>query len=193
MAVPHVTVFADFTCPFCYVTEAALRRVVDTVGATAEYRAYELYPAPAPAPAPADEKGWREAVEPVAARLDLPLEPPTFRPRTAKAHEAARFAAERGAAAAFRDAVYRAFWGDGRDIGRIDVLQEAATQAGLDPLDLKIALDIDRFREAVLHDADVAARLRIPGVPTLYVGRGRDARALVGAQTLEALEEALRG
>jgi predicted DsbA family dithiol-disulfide isomerase len=190
---PLLTLFSDFTCPYSYVTEAGLRRVAGGGGAVeVRYRALELYPAPIEPPAPAGEDGWEEAVRPLAERLGIALRAPGFRPRTRKAHEAARFAEERGVGEAMRDAIYRAYWADERDIGRVDVLMEIVAPLGVDPVDLKIALDIDRYSESVVHDLRLAERLRVPGAPTLFVGTGPTATVLVGAQSPEALDEALR-
>lgn len=189
-----VTLFSDFTCPYSYVTEAGLRRAADRAGEVeVRYRALELYPTPAEPVAPAEEEGWEAAVRPLAERLGISLRAPAFRPRTRKAHEAARFADEREVGEAMRDSIYRAYWGEERDIGRVDVLMEIAASLGLDPIDLKIALDIDRYAEAVVHDLRLAERLHVPGAPTLFIGTGPAATILVGAQSPEALDEALRG
>jgi predicted DsbA family dithiol-disulfide isomerase len=188
-----ITLFSDFTCPYSYLTEAGLRRVTGGDEAVeVRYRALELYPAPTEPLAPADEAGWEEAVQPLADQLGVMLRAPGFRPRTRKAHEAARFAEERGLGEAMRDAIYRAYWAEERDIGRVDVLMEIVATLGVDPVDLKIALDIDRYSESVVHDLRLAERLRVPGVPTLFVGTGPTATVLVGAQSPEALDEALR-
>lgn len=194
MSTLPITIFADFTCPFSYVTEAALWRRAARGGVEVRPRAYELYPVPAPLPGP--EAGWREPLEPLLRELALEARPPALRPRTHKAHEAAAFAAERGVGEAMRAAIYAAYWADGEDIGRIDVLLARIQPLGVDPEELKIALDIDRHRDEVLRDRALAERLRITGTPTLFLGTGSAARALVGAQSpaqLDAAVERLSG
>ena len=186
----QVTLFADFTCPFCYVTEAALQLSAASADVRLVHRAVERFPIP-PRPAPAAEPGWRDEVAPLAAELGLPLGDPPFRPGTGKAHEAARWAAERGAERAMREAIYRAYWGDALDIGRIDVLQRIAESLGLDATELKISLDIDQHAAAVHQDVDLAHRLRIPALPTLFLTAGSEPRILIGLQTRGALDEAL--
>lgn len=193
MATQSTTLFADFTCPYCYLTEAALREVAEARGVEVRHHAYELFPAGAPAPAPADEPEWRERVGPLAEEAGLPLVAPAFRPRTRKAHEAARFAAARGVEAPYRAAVYRAYWVEGRDVGRIDVLSELVEPLGIDPAELKIALDIDLHREEVERDLALAERLRIRAIPALYLGTGPGAHILLGAQTRASLAAALEG
>jgi predicted DsbA family dithiol-disulfide isomerase len=190
VAIPQITVFSDFGCPYCYLTEAALRHVLGPDASAVRFRAFELYPAPAPLAPPPREAG--PGLEGLAAELGLPLRPPGFRPRTRKAHEAAALAAAQGDPAALRAAIFDAYWVEGRDIGRIDVLAELAPAAGLDPFELKVALDIDRFRDEVERDRALAARLRVAAVPTTFVGTGPEARVLLGAQTPAALDAAIR-
>jgi predicted DsbA family dithiol-disulfide isomerase len=183
VAVP-ITIFADFTCPACYLTEAALWRRAGEGGVTVTCRAAELEPV-------AREAGWERELAPLAAALDLPLRPPEIWPRTGKAHEAAKLARDQGFEEPMRSVIYRAFWAEGLDIGRIDVIQRHAAAGGLDPIDVKIALDIDRFRDEVLRDQEVARRLGIRRGPVLYLGTGPGARILTGAQTEESIRTAV--
>lgn len=187
-----VTLFADFVCPFCYVTEAALHHLRDRHNLNLRPKAFELVPwADSRSPGPSPEEDELREARPFAAELGIELRLPPPRPNTTKAHEAAVFAGRRGAAEALRLAIYRAYWSDGRDIGRIDVLLELAEEVGLDPTELKIALDIDLGREVVLEDLALAKRLRIDSVPTLFLGTGANATILQGARSLVALDEAL--
>jgi predicted DsbA family dithiol-disulfide isomerase len=191
MAAVPVVVFSDFTCPFCHVTEAALRRLEDEGLAAPRYAAYELYPAPAPLPASfsADDV---EAARPLAEELGVPLSPPAAVPRTRKAHEAAKFAAEKGAGRLMREALFAAYFGDGRDVGRVDVLVELAAGVGLDATEAHVVLDVDTFADAVAADEALARRLGIAAVPALIVGGGANAELLLGAQPVEVLREVLK-
>lgn len=191
MAAVPVLIFSDFTCPFCHVTEAALRRLEDEGLAAPRYAAYELYPAPAPLPAAAATADV-DAARPLADELGVPLNPPARVPRTRKAHEAAKLAAERGTGRAFREAAFAAYFAEGRDIGRVDVLVELAAAIGLDPTETHVVLDVDRYGGAVDADEALARRLGIAAVPALVVGGGADAELLLGAQPIEVLRDVLR-
>jgi predicted DsbA family dithiol-disulfide isomerase len=185
LATPRLTVFSDFSCPHSYLTESSLRKV----GSDREivYRAMELFPAPVPLRPP--DPG--ELAGPLAALTHaegLSLHAPAFRPRTRKAHEAARFARDREIEAPFRERVFSAYWMEGKDIGRIDVLMEIAASLGMEPEEMKIVLDIDRFGDEIARDTEVAHRLRVPGTPTLFIGTGRDARVLAGAHGAEDMQ-----
>ena len=108
-------------------------------------------------------------------------------PDTTKAHEAAKLAREEGVQERMRDAIYHAFHHGKVDIGRIDKLQRIGVEVGLDPFDLKVALDIDRYRDEVQRERELARSLGIRRGPVIYVGSGPGARILIGPQTEETL------
>lgn len=190
MAVP-VTVFSDFACPFSYVTDAALRRMEAAGEIESTRLAYELFPAPAPLPP--EDGGWMDVLRPLAEELGLEIRVPPARSRTAKAHEAAAFARSRGLEPAMRDALYHAYFVEGRDIGRIDVLVELGTALGIDAGEMKVVLDVDTWAPRVAAEQDAARRAGVEGTPTVVAGTGDAARWLVGARPFAELRSALLG
>ncbi|HWK89151.1 MAG TPA: DsbA family protein [Longimicrobium sp.] len=183
MAAVAVVVFSDFTCPFSYVTEAALRRMEDAGEIRITHVPFELYPAPAPLPAGV-EGGWEPALRPLAEELGIALRVPGVIGRTRKAHEAAAFAEQRGVGRAMREALFAAYFAEGRDVGRIDVVVEAGRAVGLDPTELKVVLDVDAMTAGVAGAQDAARRAGVESVPTLLAGTGGGARVIVGARPL---------
>jgi predicted DsbA family dithiol-disulfide isomerase len=179
----HVTkliVWADYVCPFCWLAETELRRRGPLV-AQVERGAFELRPAGAPLP-DADDPGlpddWERVIAPLARELDVTLRYPTLMTRTRKAHEAAAYARSQGALEVMHEAIYRAYWEDGRDIGRIDVLVEIGVAVGLDRGGLRVALDIDQWTARVLDDQAWAGQLGIHGVPAYAQQRSAGADAV---------------
>lgn len=191
MAAVPVAVFADFACPFSYVTEAALRRMHAAGEVEPTHLAWELYPAPAPLPA-GDDGAWMDALRPIADELGLPLRV-SAPVRTRKAHEAAAFAATKGAGPAMRQALFAAHFSQGRDIGRIDVLVDIGAEVGLDASELKVVLDVDAFAARVAAEQEAGLRAGVEGVPTIVVGTGDEARWLVGARPYAELRAAVLG
>lgn len=180
-----VTFFGDFASPESYLTELSLGRLAERHALTPTFRAA--------AEGARDALGERiSALAPLAGELGVTLRLPPLLPPTAKAHEAALLARERGRERPLREAIHRALWEEGRDVGRIDVLQELAAGVGLDPFDVRVALDIDRYRDEVQRDREVARRLGITSAPVIYLGTGPAATILVGAQAPVALDEAVR-
>jgi predicted DsbA family dithiol-disulfide isomerase len=156
-------------------------------------RPFELYPEPAAARDPEEPWGWRRAAAERIAALDLRFgEPPGQRPRTRKAHEAAAFADAAGRGMEFREAVFRAYWEAGRDIGRLDVLVELGEEVGLDPFALRVALDIDRHQEVVEAARREAEEMGITGTPVLVAGEGGAVRTFAGAASPDEIRAFLR-
>lgn len=183
MAARQLIVYADYACPFCFLAEAALERLAGA-GVAIERRAFELRPPPAPLPDLRQARyrvGWATSVEPLARKLGREIRFPARPVRTRKAHEAAAFARSRDRLEPMHAAIHRAYFVEGRDIGRIDVLVAIGGAVGLDPGELKVELDVDRWTERVEADEAAAARLGVRAVPA-YVRAGHDGadeRALV--------------
>jgi predicted DsbA family dithiol-disulfide isomerase len=89
---------------------------------------------------------------------------------------------------AIHDALFRAYFVDGRNIGDPDVLLDVARSVGLDETAAREVLAQRTHEAAVDADWDKARRYGITGVPT-FVAEGC---AVVGAQPYEALEQLVR-
>lgn len=195
----HVEVWSDYVCPFCYLELPALVRLQDEVpGVAVAWRAFELRPDPAPTLDPDGEylhRVWNASVYPMARERGMELRLPPVQPRSRLALEAADFARGQGRFDAMHDALFRAFFRDGRDLADIGVLLDVAAAAGLDPQALGVALREGRHTAAVLADERAAHALGISGVPGMLVHAGDrgTARRISGAQPYEALRRVVEG
>jgi predicted DsbA family dithiol-disulfide isomerase len=183
-----VLVFSDYTCPFCYVMEALLRARAAEGRIALTHRALELHPAPAPLPPP---EPWPAALVELGREAGLDPGGPAARPRTAKAHELAYLAREAGVGDAVHAAIFAAYWAEGRDIGRIDVLVDLAAAHGIDAGLARATLDVDRFTAHVARDRAAAEALGIPGAPAMIFGTGEGALLLLGAQPPADIDTAI--
>jgi len=104
------------------------------------------------------------------------------------AQELAKWADSQPGGEAIHDALFRAYFVDGRDIGDASVLVEIAESVGLPRQEAKEALEQGKFKAAVDADWEKSRRYGITGVPTFVAG----SYAVVGAQPYEALEELVR-
>lgn len=193
MAELSLTVLADYVCPYCYLAESAVARL-RAEGLDVRTAPFELRPAGVPLPAPTAawlQEAWRMKVAPLAEELGVVMRYPAITTRTRKAHEAVAFARDAGLGTELHEALYRAYWEDGRDIGRIDVLVEIGGGVGLDRGALRVALDIDAWTEMVAAQLAWAAEQRIQAVPAYVLQRGPDAAGelRVGLQRYEQLKE----
>jgi len=77
--------------------------------------------------------------------------------------------------------VRRAFFAEGLNIGRRDVLLDLAAAAGLDPDRIAAEIETGRPREAVLSEARLGQQqLRVRGTPTVMLSDGTKLRHPIG-------------
>lgn len=153
------------------------------------WRPFELRPEGAP---PKDrsyiEKSFRHWVQPMAAELGVEMHLPPVQPLTRLAHEAAAFARLLGKEAAMADAIFKAYWVEGRDIGQVEVLCDVALKVGIDPVQLRAALDEGVARNQV--EAELRqARINLVDAVPFYIFDGKYSAS--GLQREEALRRAI--
>ena len=118
----------------------------------------------------------------------LPYSERTMTYNSRLAQELGKWADTQPGGEAIHDALFRAYFVDGRDISRPAVLLEIAEGVGL-PVDAaREVLERRTFKDAVDADWALSREYGITGVPTFVAGR----YGVVGAQPYEALEELVR-
>ena len=124
----------------------------------------------------------------VADELGLPLgeRKKTYNSRLAQ--ELAKWAESKGKGDEFNEAVFRAYFVDCKNIGRVDELVLLAKSAGLQEEEARQILKSRTFKEAVDADWSRAHAMGITAVPTFVI----DQQAVVGAQPYEVLEQFLK-
>ena len=118
----------------------------------------------------------------------MPLKLPPVQPRSRLAHEAAKWAGSYDRLEDYNLALFKAFFTDGLDIGKTEVLKRLAVGLSLDPDDLQAALDGNDYTEEVVADEAEAHRVGVNAVPA-FASNGRVLAA--GVQTAERLQSLL--
>jgi 2-hydroxychromene-2-carboxylate isomerase len=83
---------------------------------------------------------------------------------------AALFAEGRGRLAEFSHAAYRVMFAEGRALGDPAALRDAVAEAGLDPDEVRSALDRDQIKQGLRAYTGEAIDRGVTGVPTVAVG-----------------------
>ena len=118
----------------------------------------------------------------------LPYGPRTHTYNSRLAQEVAKWAETKPGGDAIHDALFKAYFADGRDISDAAVLVDVARSVGLPADEAAVALDERRYRAAVDADWAKSREYGVTGVPTFVSG----GHGVVGAQPYEALVQFLR-
>ena len=110
----------------------------------------------------------------------------TRTPNTLDAHRVIRWAQAAGRQAEVVEALFVAYWRDGKDVGDHKVLIEIAKSAGLD-----VAADLasDKDKTEVMQECVSAQKMGITGVPTFVINQKY---GISGAQGAEMLARAIK-
>lgn len=122
-----------------------------------------------------------------AAELGLPWGERKKSYNSRLAQELGKWAEAKGRGNEFHDLAFRAYFVDGKNIARRDVLIGLAKAAGLPESDAGNVLEMRTFREAVDSDWELVEQMGISSVPTFVIDR----QAVAGAQPYEVLEQFL--
>ncbi|MFF5172392.1 DsbA family protein [Micromonospora sp. NPDC000089] len=200
----EIEIYADVVCPWCYIGKRRLEQALASYDGevTVRYRPFQLDPSPVAEPRPlvdalAEKFGGRGRAEQmfaqvteVAAGVGLKLRfDRAVSANTFEAHRLVRFADERGRAGELIEALYRAHFTDGVDVGAREALVAVAGSVGLDEGEAREYLESNAGRRELAAELTSAHRLGVSSVPT-FVLAGK--YGVTGAQEPETLLAALR-
>jgi predicted DsbA family dithiol-disulfide isomerase len=129
-----------------------------------------------------------ERLQQVAAEEGLPLGVRKYTYNSRLAQELSKWAEHEGKGREFHLTVFDTYFAQGQNIGRQDILVEAAQSVGLSGRGAREVLEKRSFKEAVDMDWIMAKSMGITAVPTFVI----DKKGIVGAQPYEVLEKFLQ-
>jgi predicted DsbA family dithiol-disulfide isomerase len=177
-----VDIWSDVQCPWCYIGKRKFEAAVaDFDGdVEVEYHSFELSPDTpvdfegTPVDYLSERKGMPvDQVEQMLARvtgiaasvgLDYDYEH-VHQTNTVKAHELIHFAKSRGRQLDMKERLLKAYFVDGRHVGRIEDLADLAAEIGLDRAEVVRVLTANTYLADVKSDVARAQEYGIQGVP----------------------------
>jgi len=130
----------------------------------------------------------RQRLNQVARELGLPFSERKMTYNSRRAQELAKWAESKGVGEEFHRAVFRAYYVETKNIGKVDELLRLAASVGLPQEEAKRALEQRPYREAVDADWSRCYDLGITAVPTFVIDR----EWIVGLQPYEVFEQLLK-
>lgn len=207
-----IDIWSDIACPWCYIGkrkfEAGAAAFAEQAGTdapdvTVEYHSFELAPdTPVDFDGseidflsthkgmPAEQvRGMLEHVTGIAGQSGLDYNFDTLKhTNTVKAHQLLHYAKAHGVQAEAKERLLKAYFTEGRHVGRVDDLADLAAEIGLDRDDVVRSLTADEHLDAVRADQALGLEYGIQGVP-FFVIDGK--YGISGAQESATFAQAL--
>jgi protein disulfide-isomerase len=208
-ATPKMTVeiWSDVMCPFCYIGkrhfEAALEQFPHKNDVDIVWKSFQLDPEMTSQPGKdvyeylAERKGlsydqsreMHENVVAMAKRAGLTYNfDKAVIANSFDAHRLVQFAKTRGLGDAAEEALFQAYFTDGKDVADHQTLADLAEKIGLNRQEAQTVLTSGAFADAVENDILEAQRLGLRGVPFFVMDRKY---GVSGAQPAEAFLQTL--
>ena len=207
MAEPlKIDIWSDIACPWCYIGKRRFEAGAAEAGVPVEieYHSFELSP-----DTPVDFDGSEfeflaqhkgiptstaqqmiERVTGIAESVGLHYDYDALQhTNTVKAHQLLHYAKLRGRQLEMKERLLKAYFEEGRHVGRVEDLADLAAELGFDRDDVVRSLEADEHLADVREDQAVAQDFGIQGVPFFVIDR---ADGVSGAQEPATFAEVLR-
>jgi Predicted dithiol-disulfide isomerase involved in polyketide biosynthesis len=205
-----IDIWSDIACPWCYIGKRKFEAGAglfagagDGRGVDVEYHSFELSP-----DTPVDFEGneadylaehkgitreqaaqMLDRVTGIAAQTGLDYDfPAVHHTNTVKAHQLVHYAKAHGKQLETKERLLKAYFVEGKHVGRIEDLADLAAEMGLDRDDVLRSLAEDEFLSDVRADQALAQEYGIQGVP-FFVIDGK--YGVSGAQEATTFAQAL--
>ncbi|MDU4959387.1 MAG: DsbA family protein [Sporomusaceae bacterium] len=165
----------DFSCPYCYITWNYIKRLKQELSFDDQWLGWNIHPEVDPAGAdiatlvPNFDRESRSAkLNKLGAAVGVSPGGTTFIPDTRPALEALEFAASRGLAGPWCDAVFMANFEHHQDIGDKKVLLDIAGRLKLPAAELTAAWDAGEYAPVLAEHDRRFTSLQLEWVPTVF-------------------------
>jgi len=184
--------FYDLGSPYSYLAATQLAGIEErtgqharllpiTLGGLRKTTGHQL-------PPPAQVVYMAQDTQRWARKYGVPMSiPAAFPTKTVQALRACIAAEAVGGGSRAMNALFRAYWAEGKDLGEPAVIAAALDGAGLDGSALVAATETQEVKDALRRNTDLALARGVFGVPTLFVGE----RSFWGNDRLQFVEDAL--
>lgn len=202
-----VEIWSDVMCPFCYIGKRRFEKAVDMLGLTGEveviYRSFLLDPdlqtndSISVTEHLAQKKGvtidealrMNEYVTSMAKEEGLAYDlNNAVVANSRNAHRLLHFAKSMDKQTAFKEALLKGYFEEGKNIDDLATLKSIGMEVGLNEQDVERVFSSADFTEDVIRDIQRAQQIGVQGVPFFVIN---EKYALSGAQATDTFKQAL--
>ncbi len=203
----RIDIFSDVVCPWCYIGKRRMEKALEMMGDRHEtyvtWLPFELNPQM--------PKGGMERTSYLTAKfggseklaemdasvreaarqeeIHMKIDKIERSPNTRDAHRLIWTAEKEGHQDAVVEALFRAYFCEGKDVGDRDILASVAGRTGMEGADIELLFGDERSTQAVIKEEGMGQRLGIHSVPS-FILNGE--YLLTGAHYPETLVSAFR-
>jgi Predicted dithiol-disulfide isomerase involved in polyketide biosynthesis len=174
MANHKLVVYSDFICPFCYIGKVNTERLLEkNPDLEIEWRLFELHPEGQPDPKSPYMQEAQTSLNRLAKIYHINMKTEVLTTVTSESRKAMiglEFAKKNGKSNEYHNAVFKAYWVKGLDIGNTDVLVTIASSIGLDPMGFRRSIEQETYLPQVHKEIEEARIHGVMGVPTYIYG-----------------------
>ena len=188
-----VIAYSDNICPFCFIGAKRFEKLKQEVDFDIEWRGFEIHPEVPKEGIPLNmifhslylNKGI-EYMENLGKDVGIKIRCTMLRNShlSLKANE---FAKNNGKFKEFHLAIFKAYFEENKNIGKINVILDIAESVGLNKQKLEEYLQSDEAEKILKENSNFAFKHGITGVPTFIIGD----KIIVGAQPYDFLKKAI--
>jgi 2-hydroxychromene-2-carboxylate isomerase len=193
--------FFDCSSPWTYLAFTRVQPILSRTGADIVWKpilvggvfnavnrgVYEQRANPDPRKAAYSAKDLQDWARLAGPKIVMP--PPVFPVRATLAMRCTLAAQEEGKVVEFARACFRAYWADGKDISRPEIVADVCAEAGLDGARIQARAQAEEIKDRLRANTDELIARGGFGSPTMFVN-GPD--MYFGNDRLELVEAALR-
>ena len=187
-----VEIWSDVMCPFCYIGKRNFEHALDSFtgkeNVEVEWKSFQLDPT-----VPhdldydgdiyqylAEKKGWsyeqsvqmHQQVVDMAARVGLKYDFSKAKPANSlRAHLLIQLAKSKGLGDEMEEALFKAYFTQGRDFGDVQELMRLGAGIGLDRTAMETALQSEELVNKVTNEVQEGQQLGLTGVPFFVIDR----------------------
>ncbi len=201
-----VDIWSDIACPWCYIGKRKFEAGAEAAGVPVEveYHSFELSPdtpvefdghheeflAQKMGVSPEQARAMGDRVTGIAASVGLTYDYDALQTtNTVLGHQLIHYAKAHGRQLEMKERLLKAYFVEGRHVGRVEELADLAAELGFDRADVVRSLSSDEYLADVRADVAQAGELGIRGVP-FFVIDGK--YGVSGAQDPSTFAQALR-